>query len=520
MRRMITTTLSRLVDRFPVVERRGALDPEISRVCYDSRTAGPDALFVAVAGDHVDGHDYIDDAIARGCRAIVCERVAATTTDEVVWLQVTSSRQALSALAARLYDNPSRELAIVGVTGTDGKTTATYLIDQLLTALDEESGFVSTALIKRDVALEKNPFRQSTPEAPEVHGFLREMVENGKEIAVVEATSHGLSERTARLRDVQFRVAVFTNITHEHLEFHGSFEQYRSDKANLFRMLDRTASERRDCRYPIFGVVNIDDPNAYYFRQATRQRVLTYSTRGAEADLRATDLSPRVDGTECVIHWRREARRVFVPLPGPFNVENVLAAILAASQLVERNPLDLLDMLKDLRLPPGRMDVIARDLPFVPIVDYAHTPGAFEKVLPMIRDYTPGRLIVVFGSAGERDIAKRAMQGRLAARFAHTVVLTDEDPRGEDRLAIIEQIAEGCRAEDASIAENDRLALIPDRRAAIRHAVAIAREGDTVLCLGKGHEGSIIYADGPIDWDDATVLREELARAAGNGASA
>jgi UDP-N-acetylmuramoyl-L-alanyl-D-glutamate--2,6-diaminopimelate ligase len=492
----------------------------IARIVYDSRSAGADSLFVALPGTHVDGHAYINDALDRGAPAVICEQMPENRRDGTMYVQVSHSRTALSALASRLFEHPSREIPVIGVTGTDGKSTTTYLIDQILSRLDEESGFISTALIKRDIKLEKNPFRQSTPEAPEIHGFLREMVEHGKRFAVVEATSHGLSEKTARLKDVDFHAAVFTNITHEHLEFHGSFERYRSDKANLFRSLDHTATRRTDSEYPIFAVINQDDPNAYYFRHATRKPVLSYSVRDPEADLYATNLEPDTRGTSCLVYWRRESREVRIPLAGPFNVENVLAAVLTVAQLLDRNPLDVMDVVPSLKALPGRMQVIDHTTPFVPVVDYAHTPGAFEKVLPLVRGYTEGRLIVVFGSAGERDIAKREMQGSLAARHADVVILTDEDPRGEDRMAIIEQIAQGCLAEDATIRDEGRLYLVPDRRGAIRHALEIAATGDTVLFLGKGHESSIIYDDHVLEWDEAAVVAEELlqpAQTAQNG---
>ena len=515
---MAQMTLSRLLQQFPVLGRQGSGDPLISRIAYDSRGADTDTLFVALPGVHTDGHGYIDDAVERGARAVICEQMPETRRGEVMYVQVAHSRTALSTLSSRLYQHPSREIPVIGVTGTDGKSTTTYLIDQILTLLDEESGFISTALIKRDIKLEKNPFRQSTPEAPEIHGFLREMIEHGKRFAVVEATSHGLSEKTARLKDVDFHAAVFTNITHEHLEFHGSFERYRSDKANLFRSLDHTAHHRKESEYPIFAVINQDDPNAYYFRHATRKPVLSYSVQDPEADLYAEDLRPDNRGTSCLIHWRRESREVRVPLAGPFNVENVMAAVLTVAQLLDRNPLDVLDVVPSLKSLPGRMQVIDHSTPFVPVVDYAHTPGAFEKVLPLVRGYTEGRLIVVFGSAGERDIAKREMQGTLAARHANVVILTDEDPRGEDRMAIIEQIAAGCLAEDGTIRDQQRLHLIPDRRAAIRHALGIATEGDTILFLGKGHEGSIIYDGHIMEWDEAAVVAEELRQPAHNGA--
>ncbi len=506
--------LARLIERYPVTTSVGSGDPLIRRLVYDSRHAGPDSVFFALPGQHVDGHDYIDQAVAAGAPVVVCERLPEKCSSGVIYLEVVGGRHALSTLSARLYDDPSRELPVIGITGTDGKSTTTWIIDQLLTQLDMESGFISTVLIKKDVKPEKNSFRQSTPEAPEIQAFLREMLENGKNVALVEATSHGLSERTARLRDVNFHVAVLTNINHEHLEFHGTFEQYRSDKANLFRNLDRTAKRLNDSPWPVFGVVNLDDPNAYYFRHATKQRILSYSVGNREADLVATDLVPTVENTTCVIHWRKEAREITIPLAGPFNVENVLAAVLTVAHLLDRNPLDLLDLVQRLKPLPGRMHVVSRETPFVPIVDYAHTPAAYEKLLSLIREYTENRLIVLFGSAGERDLAKRPMQGRIAARLADVVVLADEDPRGDDPMTIVEEIAAGCDEEDPTMRDEGRLIIELDRKKAIRRTIELAQPGDVLLFLGKGHEGNIIYADHSIPWDEAEVVAEEI-RSAG-----
>ncbi len=510
MRSMISAPLSRLIDKFPVVSRKGAGDPEITSICYDSRQVGPGTLFVAVPGDHVDGHQFIPQAIQSGAIAVICETLPDDLPDHVVFIEVAKSRIALSTVSARFYGHPSRQLPVLGVTGTDGKSTTTYIIDQLFSAADQDTGFVSTALVKRAFKVERNPFRQSTPEAPELHGFLRDVLDHGKRFAVVEATSHGLSEKTGRLRDIDFHAAVFTNITREHFDFHGNFEQYRSDKANLFRALDRTASRKKDPEYPIFGVVNADDPNAYYFSHATRQPVYSYSVRDESADLYADGIVPDMTGTTCVVHWRGESRETRIPLPGPFNVENVLAAVLTVSKMLDHNPLDLLELVPRLKSPPGRMEIVARDLPFVPIVDYAHTPGAYAKVLPLVKDYTPGRLIVLFGSAGERDIGKRSLLGEEAARHCDVVILADEDPRGEDGLALLREIARGCETARPGIQYDEELFIIRDRREAIRFALSLGRKGDTILFLGKGHEVSIIYADHTLEWDESRIVAEEL----------
>ncbi|MDA3951060.1 MAG: UDP-N-acetylmuramoyl-L-alanyl-D-glutamate--2,6-diaminopimelate ligase [Spirochaeta sp.] len=507
---MTKAPLSRLIDKLPIVTRSGSGDPEITAVCYDSRQVVPGAVFVATPGIHVDGHDYIAAAVEAGCVAVVCEELPEHPAEHVVHIQVQKSRLALSTISARFHRHPSRELPVIGVTGTDGKSTTAYLIDQLLGHLDQDSGFISTALIKREFKVERNPFRQSTPEAPELHGFLRDILEIGKQFAVVEATSHGLSERTARLRDLDFHAAVFTNISHEHFDFHGNFEQYRSDKANLFRALDRTAGRRGERDYPIFGVINADDPNAYYFRHATRQPVLSFSMTDPEADLYAGDIRGDMNGTTCVVRWRTESREVRIPLPGPFNVENVLAAVLTVAKLLDHNPLDILELVPRLKSPPGRMEIVSHDFPFVPIVDYAHTPGAYAKVLPLIKGYTPGRLIVLFGSAGERDRDKRGMLGEAAVRHADIIILADEDPRGEDGLALLQEIAAGCSRARPGIRFEEELFIIRDRREAIRFSLQLAGEGDTILYLGKGHEVSIVYDDHVLDWDETKIVAEEL----------
>lgn len=515
---MVPKKLSELITQFPLHDSRGSGDPLLDAVTYDSRTARPGSAFFAVPGQHVDGHDYIDAAVDKGADVVFCEQYPDRIVAENVYIRVANIRQALSRFSARFYGHPSRSIPVIGVTGTDGKSTTVYLIDQILSLLDFESGFISTPMIKRDVKAEKNSFRQSTPEAPELHAFLDEMRDNGKQFAVVEATSHGLSERTSRLRDMDFQVAVLTNISHEHLDFHGSFEQYRSDKANLFRSLDRTAGRRREGDFPIFGVVNLDDPNAYYFRHATRQLTLTYSVNDSTADLYASSLQPSARETTCVVHWRREAREVTVPLPGLFNLENVLAAVTTVAHLLDRNPLDVLEVVPLLKGLPGRMEIVDATLPFLPIVDYAHTPAAFRKILPLTRDYTEGRLIVVFGSAGERDLEKRAMLGKIAATHADIVILADEDPRGETPLTILEEVAEGCTHVSASMQAEGRLHIIADRREAIRYALGSAHGGDTILFLGKGHETSIIYADFVMPWYEAQVVAEEIAKMSEKGA--
>jgi UDP-N-acetylmuramoyl-L-alanyl-D-glutamate--2,6-diaminopimelate ligase len=306
--------------------------------------------------------------------------------------------------------------------------------------------------------------------------MLRDMVDIGKEFAVVEATSHGLSHRMNRLGDVAFDAAVLTNVTHEHLEFHGSFEQYRSDKANLFRALSATTPKLVPC--PRFGVVNADEPHAEYFTRCARVPVFSYGVK-KPADLAARVTRAELSGSEFVMIHKGSEAEAHIAIPGPFWVENWCAASLTVARLLDIDPLSLAPHAARLRGVQGRMDYVDLGQPFAVIVDYAHTPGAFQKLLPWVREHTTGEITAVFGSAGERDSAKRPLQGRAAAEHCDT-------KRGEE------------------------LVLVPDRREAVRLAVSRARPGDTVLLLGKGHEGSIIGPSGPAAWDERAEAESAL----------
>ena len=470
-------------------------------IAYDSRDAGPGFLFAAMDGLHTDGHRYAADAIRRGATAVMHARPLSGVPSDVTCLRVGDPRTALSPIAAAFYDHPSRSIRVIGVTGTDGKSSTVWFITQLIGFLGGRAGFLSTVSFKTGDEVVKNPFRQSTPEATEIHGMLREMVEKKQDIAVVEATSHGLSQKTNRLGDVLFDAAVLTNVTHEHLEFHGSFEQYRSDKANLFRSL--SPDGEKDVKCPRFAVVNAGDPSASYFEAASRVPVFTYGEGG---DLAARSLRDDLAGTSFTLAFGREEAEARVCIPGPFWVENSLAAALTASRILGVTPLSMAPLLHRLRSVPGRMDYVDQGQPFAVIVDYAHTPGAFLKLFPWVRAHTTGKVTAVFGSAGERDREKRPLQGRAASDSCDTLVITDEDPRGEDRMTILEEIAAGCTEKK----RGQDLFLIPDRREALRLAFSRSRPGDSVLLLGKGHEGSIIGPSGPSAWDERTEAEEAL----------
>ena len=500
-------TLARLLELCPperlVAPSRSWGEEEISDLAFDSRQAGPGTVFFALPGTHTDGHRFLDDVAARGCRAVVVSRVPEPARADTVYAVVADPRFSLSAYSAALFGHPSRELFVIGVTGTDGKSTTVSFIHQLLTAAGRKAGFFSTVEWSTGGAVRHNEGRQSTPEAPQVHKALREMADAGCEFAVLESTSHGLSPKTNRLGDVAYAGAVFTNVTLEHLEFHGTVENYRADKARLFSALARG-------REGAFGVVNADDPHHRLFADAAGGApVSTYSLLGG-ADLTAA-VTELPDGLDLLLRHRGHEAAARLNVPGRFNASNLLAALLAAAAALTlagqpAGPLDLVPLIGGLKAVKGRMAPVRRGQDFAVLVDYAHTPGAFEALLPAVKAVTRGKVIVVFGSGGERDREKRPLQGALAGRWADLVVLTDEDPRLEDPQRILGDIEAGLSGKQL---DRDYWKITP-RREAVRHAFALARAGDTVLLLGKGHERSVVTAAGSQPWDEEAVTRELL----------
>jgi UDP-N-acetylmuramoyl-L-alanyl-D-glutamate--2,6-diaminopimelate ligase len=522
--------LHELVTHLPAQHLSGPPDQAISGLAYDSRQVQPGGLFVAIKGYHVDGHAYIPQALARGAVALVVDARHWSPADapelpaSVTLLAVPDSRLALAPLAAALYGYPSQRLGLVGVTGTKGKTTASTLMSRALESGDYRTGLINSVDFKVGAREWPNSTRQSTPEAPEVQALLRDMVSAGCDYAVIEATSHALSARWDRVRGCVFDVAVLTNITHEHLDFHGTFEHYRSDKARLFAFLDGQAagwgalpaSEQPAAKQQKYAIVNADDPNHSFFLEAAPAAVhrLTFALDNT-ADVRGHDLQSTPQGTRLHVATPWGSAPLHVALPGTFNVLNALAALSVA--LTQGVPLEqattALGTITGVR---GRMQRIERGQPFGVIIDYAHNPDSFAQVMGMLRPLVRGRIIAVFGSAGERDRAKRPQQGAIAARYCDLLVLTDEDPRREDREQIIAEIAAGA-AQQGKRAGVDYLT-IPDRPAAIQEACERATAGDLVLLLGKGHESSIEYPEGKRPWDEVAQAHAALAALGWHGA--
>ena len=465
---------------------------EVRALAYDSRAVEPGMLFFAVPGVHVDGHDFAAAAVAAGAIGVVVERELPDLP--APQLVVDRTRRALADAADAWFGRPSEQLTVIGVTGTDGKSTVTALAAEMLWWSGRKPGQIGTVLTGVGSSVGPNETRGTTPEALELQDLLARMVAAGNDSVVMEATSHGLA--LDRTRNCRFDIGVVTNVSSEHLEFHGTIEDYRAAKAKLVE------------EAPI-AILNADDPSYAYFRERARDRVITYGI-DTDADLRAGELDAEASGTRFHLEAPRWHGPVRVALPGRFNVSNALAALAVGEAL----GLDLDHAawaLNDTIGVPGRMERVEAGQPFGVVVDYAHTAEALRKVLEVLRPLTAGSLIVVFGSAGERDATKRAPMGRVAAELADLVVVADEDPRLEDPRVINEQIAVGARA--AGAADGKTLWVIDDRRMAIGHAIGLAGQGDVILLAGKGHEASIFYGTEKRPWSDAEAARDALAAA-------
>jgi UDP-N-acetylmuramoyl-L-alanyl-D-glutamate--2,6-diaminopimelate ligase len=482
-------------------------DIRIHALAYNSRHVRPNGVFVAIAGEHADGHDYLDAATRRGAIAALVERPVPDV--DIPQLVVESTRPALAHAAAWWYGDPSHELAVVGITGTDGKSTTCALTVAVLESAGLSSGLVGTVETKIDAVREANPEHVTTPQAPELQAALRAMVTAGDRVAVVETTSHGLA--LERVTGIAYDVAVLTNLSHEHLDLHGTFERYRAAKLSLFEKLARRGATKSDT--PRAGIVNRDDPNADLFEAVVREsgaRLITYGTDSG-AEIRADRIEEDARRLRVHLVSPRWSGPIDLRLAGRFNAHNALAAW-AVGEAFAVDPEAIRVGLQSVEGVAGRMERVEAGQPFGVIVDYAHSPAALEKVLDVLAPLAAARgggLVVVFGSAGERDVAKRPLMGRVAGDRARVVVLADEDPRGEDSMAILDQIARG--AEEAGRRRGRDLLLIPDRRTAIEAAFERARPGDVVLLAGKGHERSIIVGTEPRPWNEREAAEQALA---------
>ena len=545
----------------------------ISNLVFDSRDVSEDSLFFALPGTHTDGNNFIAKAIENGANAVVyqgefsseqqqeiAKAIIKRTIDNAVsqertkfapaLIKVEDSRVAMAPLSACFYDNPSERLIVIGVTGTEGKSSTVSFIWQLLRACGEKAGFISTVEYSFGDDAMPNPQHQTTPEAPIIQHHLNQMLENGCKYAVIETSSHGLSAKLNRCGNILFDCGVFMNVTLEHLEFHKNFETYRSDKANLFRALDKHNHIKKiagtETSINSIGIVNLEDESAKYFIDSTKHKVYGFTTEGkagkaaAEVGANAVPL-PEIpknlrfmtakniasatygltfdvdaDGENSlypqnfdpVLPRTNSHFSVKASLPGAFNAYNLMASIIAVSSVTGFSFEEIAQKIPQLSPIKGRMTVIDEGQDFEVIVDYAHTPSSFETIFPPLKKRCSGRIFALVGSGGERDLTKRPLQGQIAAKFCDIIILTDEDPRGEDSVELLKMIADGAIREGKIMDEN--LFITPDRPKAIRQAFSMAKKGDIVLLLGKSHENSIIYKDYVMPYDEISEAKKAL----------
>jgi UDP-N-acetylmuramoyl-L-alanyl-D-glutamate--2,6-diaminopimelate ligase len=465
---------------------------QISDLAYDNRKARPGTLFFCVPGGTADGHDFAPAAVEAGASALVVERRLGLGVAEAL---VADARAAMAPAAARINGDPTGELRVAGITGTNGKTTTAFLVRHILERAGTQTGLLGT--VKRVVGGVESEVERTTPEAIDLQATFRAMLDSGDMACAMEVSSHALS--LGRTRGIHFGVGVFTNLTQDHLDFHADMEDYFTAKRTLFEGEGR----------PPVAVVNVDDEYGSRLAREIAEDygdgLVTFSAAGADAVLRAVDVEFDSAGSRFLVQGPFGEAAVEMPLPGDFNVSNALAALGAATAL-GADESEAAHALENADRVPGRMEPIDAGQPFAVLVDYAHTPDSLENVLEAARRLTPapGRVICVFGCGGDRDRDKRPLMGGIAARLADVPVVTSDNPRSEEPEAIVAEIAAGMTA-------RDDVRVVVDRRAAIREALEIAGQADTVVIAGKGHEQGQEFKGGhKIPFDDREVARAEL----------
>lgn len=490
---------------------------QVSGISIDSRAINPGHLFVAMKGGSVDGHDFIQKAIDNGAAAVVGDRDLDGLS--VPYIRLENPRQALTWLAAAFYNWPARKLTVIGVTGTDGKTTTSNLIYKILAAAGIKAGMISSVNAVIGDAMLDTGFHVTTPDAHDVQNYLAKMVEAGLTHVVLETTSHGWAQY--RVDACEFDIGVVTNITHEHMDEHGSYENYRAAKARLFSSLEWTREKPQG--NPRLGVINRDDAGSFAFlNDHIKVNRINYGL-GDDANVRAENLEYSLTGIKFTAVSKDFRIGILSNLAGAYNISNCLAALTATVYGLGIDPQIAAQGIASLDGIPGRMENIVMGQNFIAIVDFAHTPNALKVALEAGRALTSnpspkgrgagvrekGRVISVFGSAGLRDKEKRRMMAETSIELADLSVLTAEDPRTESLDGILKEMAAGARSKGGR--EGETFWRVPDRGEAIKFALRLAKEGDVVLSCGKGHEQSMCFGKTEYLWDDRTAMKAALA---------
>lgn len=478
--------LSELLRDIRVVSLAAAADPDITGLAYSSKKVEPGNIFFALKGQRTDGHDFLPEAVERGAAVIVSERPRPAEIDRI-WVQVLDAREAMALLAANFYNHPSSRLKVVGITGTKGKTTITYILEEILNSAGFRPGVVGTVEYRwggRQFSAER-----TTPEAPDIQKFLRQMVEEGVSHCLMEVSSHSLELK--RVLGIGFDVAVFTNLSGEHLDYHQTMENYFEAKKKLFFL-----NHKRQA-----SIVNIDDPWGERLLSELPMQTISFGFK-PEAVVRAEKFTINQEGMTATVSTPLGQLTFSSGLIGKHNLYNFLAAISAALVLAIPVP-NIVRGISSVKRIPGRFENVPNNLGIKVIVDYAHTDGALENLLQAVRSLNPRKVILVFGCGGDRDRLKRPRMGEVAARLADWTIITSDNPRSEDPEQIISEIEQGFHR-----LGNHNYEKIVDRRRAIEAALVMARKGDWVVVAGKGHENYQIFKDRTVPFSDVETARE------------
>ena len=485
--------LRELVQNLPGATVDGPVDREVAGLTYDSRRVTPGMVFVAIPGQHVDGHEFVGTAVERGATAVICERNK-IVPGRVTKIQVNDVREAMACAARSYFQHPSSKLKVIGVTGTNGKTTVAFMIKAILESADIKTGLMGT--VRYEIGDRVIPAQRTTPESIEVQQMMSQMLKADCKACVMEVSSHALDQK--RVHGVDFDVGIFTNLTRDHLDYHGTMENYFTAKKRLFASLEQGPKRGS-------SVINIDDTFGARLVDETQgvEVQLTYGF-GEKSCLRATKIELNADGSRFVVEAPDRKFAIRLPLIGRHNIYNALAAIGACLAL----KIDVVKIQAALNaLPPvsGRLEMVSFGQPYGVFVDYAHTDDALKNVLTTLREITKGRVLLAFGCGGNRDSGKRAKMGRIAAEMADYSIITSDNPRKEDPAKIAAQVEEGYKA-----VRQDAFEIELDRARAIQQIIARAQPGDSVLIAGKGHETYQEFEDTVVPFDDRIHAQEAL----------
>lgn len=472
--------LNELIKNLSIKETKGDLNIEIDNISFDTRTVNDKSVFVCIKGINTDRHEFINAALEKGCKAIVAEYpVEASGVSVIV---VADTNKALAVISSNFYGNPDKKLRIIGVTGTNGKTTTTMLIKKVLEGCGYKAGLIGTNdIIIGDTVV---PSPNTTPEAPDLFGYFAGMVAENCDFAVMEVSSHSIA--LGRIYGIDFEAGLFTNLTQDHLDYHKTMENYAETKSDFFSFCDT-------------AVINNDDEYADVMKKNIKNRLVTYSVKNP-SDYKAVNVIHEDSGVSYDVLMNNKEVHIDFPIPGGFSVYNSLG-VCALCEAIGIEPKKIADGLRNAETVKGRCELVPIDKPYKVIIDYAHTPDGMENILTTVNEFKKGRVICVFGCGGDRDKGKRPKMGAMGKKYSDIVVVTSDNPRSEKPESIIDDIMEGIKDRDNVYTE-------PDRKKAIKLAMSMAKQNDIVLLLGKGHETVQKFKDYNIEFDERKIVRE------------